>query len=176
MRTKNQIRNVVAILVLLASPVLVMAQPDDVKGDGPDFERPKGNREGAGPKAGMFIPDLTEEQTQKIEAIELAKQKEILPISNQINEKEARLRTLQTADKVDMKAIYATIDEVSALRAQIAKKDAETHQAVRALLTDDQRVFFDTHFQRGPGGDHGPGGPGDRSGGSHKGRDHADKK
>jgi Spy/CpxP family protein refolding chaperone len=89
------------------------------------------------------IPDLTTEQKAKIEAFHTTMSKEILPLENQILEKEARLRTLTTAEKVDMKAVNKTIDEISKLRGEIQKKRMKFMMDTRSILTEDQRVTFD---------------------------------
>jgi Spy/CpxP family protein refolding chaperone len=89
------------------------------------------------------IPNLTEDQEKKIQDLRTPFEKEILPIKNQLGEKRAHLRTLETADKVDDKAINGTIDEISQLEGQLMKKEAAYKQAIRKLLTDEQRIQFD---------------------------------
>ena len=91
------------------------------------------------------IPDITKEQKEQITKLHTALLKEIMPIQNVLREKMAKLHTLSTADKVDMKAINSLIDEMAKLRADIQKKRMKFVQDVRALLTDDQRVYFDQH-------------------------------
>lgn len=152
MKTRIQFTQLVMVLALLAAPMMALAQGKGTRGsdDRGDFER--GRHHNAREQRMEAIPDLTEEQKQKMETVHLAVQKDILPIKNQINEKEAKLKTLQTADKVDMKSIYAVIDEVSGLKSKIAKRQAEAHQSIRELLTDDQRIVFDNHFGKRGGG------------------------
>ena len=109
------------------------------------------------------IPDLTDEQKTKIEDLRTAHMKEMQNFRNQMREKRAHLITLQTADKVDMKAVNSTIDEMTALKNQQMKSNAAHRQEVRNLLTDSQKVYFDAHAgNRG----HGKGmGQGRRGGG-----------
>jgi len=95
------------------------------------------------------IPNLTDDQKKKIKDLRTPLQKEVLPLKNQLAEKRAHLKTLQTADKADLKSINSTIDEMSQLQSQIMKKHAAHTQAVRALLTDEQRVAFDTRASSG---------------------------
>lgn len=89
------------------------------------------------------IPDITKEQKAQITKLYTALMKEIMPIQNVLKEKQAKLHTLSTAEKVDMKAINALIDEMATMRTNIQKKRMKFVQDLRALLTDDQRVFFD---------------------------------
>lgn len=121
----------------------------------------KGNGYGRGNGQGFFcnnIPDITPEQETKINALRSAHLKDKLTYQNQLDEKFARLRTLQSSDNVDMKSINKTIDEISAIQSDILKGRAQHIQDVRNLLTDDQKVYFDS-FRRGggPGMGHGRG-------------------
>jgi len=106
----------------------------------------------------MDIPGLTDKQKAEMKKIRLAQMDATKDIRNQIMEKKAHLHTLQTADKASMKAINATIDEISALKTQIAKKWAATQQKIRSLLTPEQRTMFDNRPMGKKGGDrHGRG-------------------
>jgi Spy/CpxP family protein refolding chaperone len=89
------------------------------------------------------IPDLTEAQQKKIDELKLAHQKNMLQFKNQLNEKDARLQTLRTADKADMNEINKTIDEIGAIKTQIMKEKENHRQQVRSQLTDSQKVQFD---------------------------------
>jgi Spy/CpxP family protein refolding chaperone len=91
------------------------------------------------------IPDLTDQQKQKIEELCLATKKEMNGIKNLMGEKQAHLKTLQDADKADMVAINKTIDEISVLKADMMKKHEATRQTVRGLLTDKQKTIFDSN-------------------------------
>lgn len=105
------------------------------------------------------ISDLTDVQKQKIDELCLSHKKEMTGIKNQMNEKRAHLKTLQAADKADMTAINKTIDEISALNADLMKKGAANKQSIRALLTDNQKVVFDANAGKhgGAGCSHGGG-------------------
>jgi len=96
---------------------------------------------------GMFmnIPDLTDAQQTKLKEMRTAHMKEMMPLKNELKEKQAHLQTLQTADKPDMNAINKEIDEIGVIKTNMAKKHAAFRQEVRKILTDDQRVFFDMH-------------------------------
>jgi len=94
------------------------------------------------------IPDLSDQQKEKIKSERTAFMADILPLRNQLNEKQAHLKTLQTAKEPDMNAINKTIDEMGAIRTDIAKRRAVFQQKVRSELNDEQRVYFDTHFSK----------------------------
>ena len=92
------------------------------------------------------IPNLTEEQETKIEKLRTAHMQEMLSQKTQLEEKKAHKKSLMVAKEIDLKAINKTIDEMSAIRVNMQKMKAKHHKAVRSLLTDEQKVFFDNHY------------------------------
>ena len=111
-----------------------------------------GERHGKGSGDGICrnIPGLTEEQQAKIDKMKTAFRKDINPLQNQLKEKKAHLQTLSETDQPDQAAINRTIDEIAALQADIMKKRNAHLREVRALLTDEQKVWFDRQ-DRGQG-------------------------
>ena len=69
--------------------------------------------------------------------------KERTQTDNLLKEKRAKLESLQTADKPDLKEINKVIDEITALQAQKMKSQAASRQKIRSLLTEEQRALFD---------------------------------
>jgi Spy/CpxP family protein refolding chaperone len=125
------------MLVFLLAAVSI-AQPDH-------RERGKNwNKDADRPNATLNLPDLSEEQIDKIKDLRTANMKIMLDLRNQTQEKRARLKTLQSADKPDMNTINATIDEIAVLQAKKGKTHAAHRQEIRSILTDDQRVIFDS--------------------------------
>ncbi len=94
------------------------------------------------------IPNLTDEQKAKIKELKIANMKVMLPLKNKIGEKRAHLRTLITAENIDMKAINKTIDEIGSIRTEMIKKKIANRMEIRKLLTEEQRLFFDTKVMR----------------------------
>ena len=92
----------------------------------------------------MGIPGLTTEQSAKLKEMKMAHYKEVQPVKNQLQELRAKQHTLTTAEKADMKAINANIDEITKLENTLMKARAAHIQQVRALLTDEQRMMFDS--------------------------------
>jgi len=91
------------------------------------------------------IPDLTAEQKEQIKTIKTKMMKEMLPLRNLLKEKMAHLNTLSTTASVDMKAVNKQIEEIGKIKTDMMKVRAKYYQQIRAILTDDQRVFFDMH-------------------------------
>jgi len=127
------------------------------------FGERKHRFDGDGPRKGKERMterlNLTDEQKESMDKIHTETLKEMLPLKNSIAEKKAQLHTLQTAEKADMNNINALIDDIAAIKTTMAKKRAATHQQIRSLLSDEQRVLFDS---RPPHGERGfeRGGPG----------------
>jgi len=92
------------------------------------------------------IPNLTEEQEMKIKELKTVHMKAMLKYRSELDEKNARLKSLQTADDVDMDKIYKAIEDIGAIETRMLKGRADLHQKIRAMLDDEQRVFFDTQY------------------------------
>ncbi len=109
------------------------------------FAQPFGNRGFGRPGAGVcaMIPDITEDQEAKINNLRTSHLKEMSTLRNQLAEHRAHLRTVSTADNNDMKEVNSTIDKITLVKNQLMKKSAAHRQAVRDLLTEEQRVYFD---------------------------------
>ncbi len=90
------------------------------------------------------IPDLTEDQQAKIKELRLEQMKLAQDFKNLMGENKAKYRTLMTADKADMTAINKNIDEQTAIKNKMMKAKAKHKQAIRSLLTEEQRIIFDT--------------------------------
>lgn len=95
------------------------------------------------------IPDLTEDQQVKIEALRVNHLKERTALRNQTNELRAKKQTLMTSDNADMKEINSVIDQMTELQNKKLKESAQHQQDVRNLLTDEQKVYFDSRPDRG---------------------------
>ncbi|HPI71362.1 MAG TPA: Spy/CpxP family protein refolding chaperone, partial [Tenuifilaceae bacterium] len=102
------------------------------------------NNQNERPYMGQFIPNLSEEQQAKMDELRTKHLKEVTPLRNELNEKRARLQTLESAEKIDINAINKTIDEIAQLRANIMKKGAAHRAEVSSILTDDQRAVFNS--------------------------------
>ncbi len=90
-----------------------------------------------------LIPDLSDKQKEDIKALRVSNMKEIRGLKDQMDIKRAELKALQNAENADLNAINKKIEEKAAIRTQIEKKSAAHRQAVRALLTDEQKVIYD---------------------------------
>lgn len=121
---------------------------------------PRQERMGKG--GGCNLPDLTDKQKEDMKTLHTQHKKEMLGYQNQMGELKAKLKTLETADKADMAKINSTIDEMAKVKTEMAKKRAAHKQQIRGMLTDEQRLAFDTRPRRGGkrGGGRGYGGGG----------------
>ena len=90
------------------------------------------------------IPDLTDDQRANMKEFRLDMQKKMLPLRNELGENRAKMRTLTTAESADMKAINKLIDGNAEIMANMMKVRAENHQSIRKILTEEQRIVFDS--------------------------------
>ena len=91
----------------------------------------------------FFVPDMTPEQRMEIEALILAKNKQIIQLDNRLNEKQTQLQTLESSAKPNLKSINKIIDEIGKLFVSRMKTEAACTQKIRSLLTEKQRIEFD---------------------------------
>lgn len=105
---------------------------------------PDDQEEFQGAARGLNLPDLTADQQEKIKKLRLAGLEKMTPLKNQLKEKRAHLASLLTEKNVNMTEVNKTADEIGGLMAQMLKNSIGTDQAIRALLTDEQRVIFDS--------------------------------
>lgn len=133
---------------LLMCMTSVNAQMRHEQGQGQRQERAFGVQQ---EKSATAIPNLSDEQKSKIEALLIPHQKQMQALHNKMGELKARHLTLETAEKADMKAINANIDEITKVQNQLMKAKAEHQQQIRNLLTDEQKLWFDQKGNRHKG-------------------------
>ena len=129
------------MVLLVITPLMVVLAFAQARQ--PGHERTAGMNRGE-ERSERMIPDMTEEQKEEMKQLRLKSMEESLPLRNQLNENKARYRTLSTATNVDMRAINKLVDESGKIETELKKKAAANHQQIRMLLTDEQRVIFDS--------------------------------
>ena len=133
-----------AIAITVVTSLTVNAQPQNMQpysGINPQEVRQVMRPEGFT----MPVTNMSDQQREEIKKIRIEQLKESTRTRNLLKEKRAKLETLQTADKPDMKEINKVIDEIAAIQAQEMKARAAARQKIRSLLTEEQRVYFDAH-------------------------------
>lgn len=131
-----------AVMLLLVTGVDSLAQ----RGWGMD-------RRGGFEQVCPNIPNLTEEQRSQIMDLRTDHLSEMQSYRDQIDVNRAEYRALMRGDRTDLDAINSNIDERANIRSEMEKKQATHHQAIRDLLTEEQRTWFDAapRAAAGPG-------------------------
>ncbi len=94
----------------------------------------------------QMIPDLTEEQEEAIRELRLEQMERNTHHRNQMDELRVRKRNIMTGTTSgDAEEV---IDDMTELRNTQMKENVRHREAVRALLTEDQRVIFDNQVMR----------------------------
>ena len=139
---KRKISGIVLIATVLISTIALAQKPQSGREPGNRGETQlRFNRDMN--QRGQRMPIFTEEQQEAIKNIRLETAKKLKPLQNKLNEMEAHQKTLSTADKADMNAIYKNIEEIGEVKTEITKVQAKEHQDVRNLLTEEQLLSFD---------------------------------
>ncbi len=147
MKTIKLIRAATAAFVILIFTSGLYAQQEmPPKPDRPPMP-PRQNFHQQRPPEKPFspIPDLTEQQKEQIEELNIANMKTMLPLQNELHEKEAQLHTLSTSDNPSMNKINGLIDEIGTIKTKMMKQREDHRQKVRKLLNEKQRLFLDTN-------------------------------
>ncbi len=129
-----------ALLAIFAMTTVAQAQNPERNKRSPEQRKEMLQR---GERMARVNKFFTEEQQAQLKTIRLETAKEVKPLRNELRELEARQQTLTTADKADLKAIYANINKMSEVKAQIQKTMANQHQQIRSLLSEEQLLKFD---------------------------------
>ncbi len=142
---------VLMIAVLLGITTVAMAQPKEKEqGKAMPVQKHEMRMEhrNGGPAEAF---ELTDAQKEAFKQSQLAMQKQLQPIQNELGEAEAHQKTLMSAEKTDMAAINKNIEKIGGLRIEMAKIRAKNHLDMRAQLTEEQRLKFDAmkgHFKQ----------------------------
>ncbi len=98
----------------------------------------------------LMIPELTQEQEAQIKELRLRQTEQGTKHRNQMDELRARKRSLITGTSDG--DVNQVIDEMTALRNAQLKENVAHRQAIREILTEEQRIIFDSRTMRRPGG------------------------
>lgn len=135
---------ILMIVVVLGLTTVGFAQPKE-KGVEKSFREPRPemrmDKENVGPMAGL---NLTDAQKEAFKQSRLVLQKQMQPILNELGEAEAHQKTLMSAEKPDLAAINKNIEQIGHLKVEMAKIKVKNHLDMRAQLTEEQRLKFDT--------------------------------
>ena len=140
---------VALIALIIGISFTLSAQVDNNRPEKPTKE----NKRPAPPEGSQFqpppppvlpgIPNLTKEQNESIKKLQLKISQDVLPIENEVREKEAHLNTLTSVKTPDMDAIYKVVDEIAVQKVKIAKLQIAHDMDIRKVLDDEQRLIFD---------------------------------
>lgn len=142
---KNRLPLVLMVLAITGS--LAFSQPAIQSDQGPQKV----------PACQKMIPNLTSDQEAAIEQLRTKHLKAMNELNAKIHLLRAELETLEIAEKPDQNAIETKIDALYKEKALQAKEISRHQQAVRQLLTEEQRVYFDS--QKRCNKEQGPMGP-----------------
>ena len=103
-------------------------------------------QERKGERLKRLLPDLTDEQLEKIETMKLDQRAEMVAFRSDMKIKRLEMKKLvsQNSDKDD---IDSKIDEITTLENKIMKKRIDHHFKIRNILTEKQQKVWDLHFQ-----------------------------
>jgi Spy/CpxP family protein refolding chaperone len=91
------------------------------------------------------IPGMTDQQKERLEEIRKTHIQAALPLHEQLTEKNAALRTLTKEE--NLQEANSLLEEIYALRLELAKNRMESRIAMRQELNEEQKQYLDTQIQ-----------------------------
>ena len=94
---------------------------------------------------------LNEVQKEQMKEARIAFAKATIDLKNELGELQAKQRTLFSAEKPNMKEIYANADKISELKNQIKKEEIGMKLDIRSFLTEEQQMKMAKHSKHRKG-------------------------
>ena len=108
-------------------------------GGGPGYGPGRG---GFGPGGPLALQGLSDEQRDKIAAVQEENRRKNWETMGQMRTEQFKLRRMYYADKIDAAAVTEQEKKVDELRRQVTKSRVEARNQIAAILTPDQRKQF----------------------------------
>lgn len=131
-------RSIMMLMAIVFLSTIILAQPRQGRRD---QERPKGHKERFEKMAEAL--ELTDDQRKQVEDIRFQSMKSTKVLKNDLGEKEAKLRTLTTADNPDGKAVKSLAKQIGDIRGDLFVMKVESRLQIRAVLDEKQKLKFD---------------------------------
>lgn len=104
----------------------------------------RGNRDCSRGNNFLTYLELDENQEAQAQTFFMEMQKTVNPLKLDIREKELQLDKLMISANIDEKAVFAKVEEISRLKAEVQKARMKNKIQLRSILTEDQKVLFDS--------------------------------
>lgn len=92
--------------------------------------------------------NLTDEQKEKIQKINLDHQKEMIKIESEIQLKRVEMKEIFAEKQVNTAKLEALTETIGKLELQVKKMKTENWVKINSLLKDDQKEIWKKHFAR----------------------------
>ena len=135
-------RSLILGAALAAAATMAFAQgPGSGPGYGPGYGQGRGmmGGQGMGGGYGLAALNLTDEQRDKVFAIQEEHRKKNWAAMGEVRSEQFKLRSLYRGDQLDADKIAEQQKKVDALRQQMLRSRVEAHNQIAAVLTPEQR-------------------------------------
>jgi len=106
-------------------------------------------RYGAGIEDDYYDLNLTREQIEKIDKLELELEKELSPLISKLRSNYMELDELEARGRYDPTKIKKIWDIINKLEDDIQNREISHEKKIRDLLTQEQRIIFDSYYGYG---------------------------
>ena len=113
-------------------------------GPGQNHQHQNFNKE----RMGKYIPDLADEQMEQLKELRIAHFKKMKDFRNQMGEIEAQMKTIMSANDIDVKKAEGVIDKQTELMNNKLKATIAYKAGVKDVLTEEQLLAIDLAKER----------------------------
>jgi len=106
-------------------------------------------RGGPGIEDDYYDLNLTQEQMEKIDKLELELERELSPLISKLRSNYMELDELEAQGSYDPAKIKKILDLTNKLEDDIGNKEISHEKKIRDLLTQEQRIIFDSYYGYG---------------------------
>ncbi len=108
-------------------------------------------RGGPGIEGDYYKLNLTQEQIEKIDKLEIELEKELSPMFSKLRSNYMEFEELEAQRSPDMTKIKKILDAIYKLEDEIQNKEISYENKIRDLLTEDQKASIDSYYAYGRG-------------------------
>ena len=135
----RKLNHIIATILILIFSGALFAQGEHMGRRQKDDDNPP-----MGPMKKMAkMLELTESQQSQIQDLHLKHIREMLPLKSEMESLKTELKLAETEDDFNLAKVEAIVKKIEAHRTKITMSKIMHHQAIRKLLTPEQRKKFD---------------------------------
>ncbi len=142
----KKLMSILMMTILVVGTYPLMAQKKSQTPTPPQSTTPKEVEQPQKACGWLSIPNLTDQQKEQIKTLHNAHIRQTTILKNQLEEKKAQMNSATSWASYNAANAEKLLDDIYSIKLQLAKEKLSFHNAVRNLLNDDQKIYWDKKF------------------------------